>query len=280
MPIKTVAIMSPGEMGHAVGRGLLAGGLSVITCLEGRSDLTRNLAERAGIGDTPGLGEMLAEADLVLSIGPPAKAAEMASAVAQAMSDSGNALPYADCNAVSPATARRIGDEIARAGADFIDGGIIGGPPGTGAQPRFYVSGERASLMSELDGKSIRVRPIGDKIGRASGLKMCYASMTKGTLALQTAVFTVAVALGLTAELRDELLEGREALYKQIESGARRLPSVSARYIGEMEEIVATYEAEGVTPKFHQGALDVYRLLASTPLAKETSETIDPDRTL
>ena len=34
MPVKTVAIMSPGEMGHAVGRGLLAGSLSVITCLE------------------------------------------------------------------------------------------------------------------------------------------------------------------------------------------------------------------------------------------------------
>ncbi len=113
MLVKTVAIISPGEMGHAVGRELLAGGLSVITCLKGRSDLTRNFAQRAGIRDTPNLGEMLSEVDLVLSIGPPAKAVEMASAVARAMSDSGHAPPYADCNAVSPATARRIGDEIA-----------------------------------------------------------------------------------------------------------------------------------------------------------------------
>ncbi len=134
--------------------------------------------------------------------------------------------------------------------------------------------------MSELDGMGIRVRPIGEEIGRASGLKMCYASMTKGTLALQAAVFTVTEALGLTAELRDELMDGKEALYKQIESGVRRLPSVSARYMGEMKEIAATYEAAGVTPKFHQGAIDVYRLLASTPLAKETSKTIDQDRTL
>ena len=47
-----------------------------------------------------------------------------------------------------------------------------------------------------------------------------------------------------------------------------------------MEEIAATYAAAGVTPKFHQGAIDVYRLLVSTPLAEETSETIDQNRTL
>jgi 3-hydroxyisobutyrate dehydrogenase-like beta-hydroxyacid dehydrogenase len=134
--------------------------------------------------------------------------------------------------------------------------------------------------MSELDGMGIKVRPIGDEIGRASGMKMCYASMTKGTQALQTAVFTTAEALGLTGELRAELMEDREELYNQIEAGTRRLPSVSARYIGEMEEIAATYASVGVTPKFHQGAIDVYRLLGSTPLAEETPETIDQTRTL
>ncbi|MFP6869227.1 MAG: DUF1932 domain-containing protein [Nitrospinota bacterium] len=280
MPVQTVAIMSPGEMGHAVGRALIAGGLDVVTCLEGRSALTRKFSEEAGIRDLPSLGEMLAEADLVLSIVPPAKAVETAATVAATMAASGHKPPYADCNAVSPDTTRRAGEEIARAGADYIDGGIIGPPPGEGAPPRFYVSGPGAGLMSGLDGMGITVRPIGDEIGRASGIKMCYASMTKGTLALQTAVFTTAEALGLTAVLRAELMESREALYNQIETGTRRLPSVSARFIGEMEEIAATYAAAGVTPKFHQGAIDVYRLLVSTPLAEETSETIDQNRTL
>jgi 3-hydroxyisobutyrate dehydrogenase-like beta-hydroxyacid dehydrogenase len=280
MPIQTVAIMSPGEMGHAVGRALIESGLEVITCLKGRGELTKSFARKAEIRDAESLETMVEEADLVLSIVPPAKSVETAAAAARAMLSAGKTPPYADCNAVSPDTTRRAGEEIARAGADYIDGGIIGGPPSTGPAPRFYVSGPKASLMSELDGKGIVVRPIGDEIGRASGLKMCYASMTKGTLALQAAVFTTAEALGLTSELKDELMEGREALYKQIENGTRRLPSVSARYIGEMEEIAATYAAVGVTPKFHQGALDVFRFLASTSLAGETSETIDTRRTL
>lgn len=280
MPVQTVGILSPGEMGHAVGRALISGGLEVITSLEGRSELTKSFAAKAGIRDAGSLEAMAGEADLVLSIVPPARALETAAAAARAMISAGKTPPYADCNAVSPDTTRRIGEEIIRAGAEYIDGGIIGGPPGEGSSPRFYVSGPRAGLMCELDGKGIKVRPIGDEIGSASGLKMCYASLTKGTLALQAAVFATAEALGLTGELKNELMESREALYKQIENGTRRLPSVSARYIGEMEEIAATYAAAGVTPKFHQGALDVYRFLVSTPLSEETSETIDTGRTL
>jgi hypothetical protein len=35
-----------------------------------------------------------------------------------------------------------------------------------------------------------------------------------------------------------------------------------------------------VTPRFHEGARDVFALLAATPLAAETRETLDPSRTL
>ena len=37
MSLSTVALLSPGDMGHAVGAVLVANGLEVITCLEGRS---------------------------------------------------------------------------------------------------------------------------------------------------------------------------------------------------------------------------------------------------
>jgi hypothetical protein len=47
-----------------------------------------------------------------------------------------------------------------------------------------------------------------------------------------------------------------------------------------MEEIAATLESVGVTPKFHQGAADLYRLLDRTPFAKETRESLDRSRTL
>ena len=47
-----------------------------------------------------------------------------------------------------------------------------------------------------------------------------------------------------------------------------------------MEEIAASFAAVGVTPKFHLGAAAVFALLARTPLARETRETMDRNRTL
>ena len=44
MTIEVVGIMSPGDMGHAVGRVLIEHGLRVLTCLEGRSKRTYDLA--------------------------------------------------------------------------------------------------------------------------------------------------------------------------------------------------------------------------------------------
>jgi hypothetical protein len=47
-----------------------------------------------------------------------------------------------------------------------------------------------------------------------------------------------------------------------------------------MEEIAATFDSVGVTPKFHEGAADLYRLLDTTPFAQETRETLDRSRTV
>lgn len=276
MALKTIAIISPGDMGHAVGRMLGLHGFEVITCLANRSERTKRLAAEGGIRDYPIMSEMLERADIVLSIVPPGLAAQAAAEVAESMSVSGFCPPYADCNAVSPETAKAIAKRISDAGADFIDGGILGPPPSEARNnTRFYFSGERAELLAELDGKGIAVRLLGSEIGRASGIKMCYAALTKGTHALQTAVITLAESLGLAEEVSHEFQTSQEASYKQIISSAPRLPVVAWRYIDEMKQIAQTFEAAGVTPKFHEGAAAVYSHLAMTPLAEQTVETID-----
>ena len=281
MTVQTIAIISPGELGSAVGGVLRENGLGAVACLSGRSTLTRERALAAGFREAPTLEALLEEADLVLSIMPPACAVDAAREVAAAMKATGHRPPYVDCNAISPDSSRRAGKFIAQAGGVYIDGGIIvGPPPWEGRIPVFYVSGEWTDPMTALDGKGVSVRVIGSEIGRASGLKMCSAALRKGTLALQTAVLIAAEAMGLGEEFEKEMLGSREALYREMESGTRRLPSVAARYIGEMEEIAAAFSSVGVTPKFHQGAHEVYRLLAGTPYASETPDTIDDGRSL
>jgi len=124
------------------------------------------------------------------------------------------------------------------------------------------------------------VKTLGSDIGRASGIKMCYAALTKGTSTLQVALLTVAESLGLSAELREELGYSQKAVLENMESGIPRLPPNAHRWVGEMEEIAATFAAEGVTPHFHRGAASIYRLLERTPYAAESPEGIDPNRTL
>ena len=280
MPVKTVAILSPGDMGHAVGRALREHGLDVITCLAGRSDRTRGLASAAGFRDVPSYKELVVQADLLLSILVPARAVETAEAISEAIRASETELFYADCNAISPMTTKEVESIVTSAGGRYIDASIIGGPPDRGGAPRFYASGADTGPLEQLDGKGIEVKPMGSQVGRASAIKMCYAGLTKGTNALHVAVLCAAASLGVSTELEQEFLYSQSDTLTKMRSGIPHLASAAFRWIGEMEEIAASFEHAGSTPHFHQGAADVFRLLSTTPFADENPETADLDRTL
>ena len=278
MSVHTVAILSPGDMGSGVGFALGQNDIDVITCLRGRSNRTRQLAADAHFRDIPTLGLLVEQADLILSILVPDQAVTVALQVAAAMRSSGKHALYADCNAVSPQTTRKIESIITEAGGQYVDGGIIGGSPTRGTPPRFYVSGEHTDIVAELDGKGITVKPIGEEVGRASGIKMCYAALTKGTSTLQAALLSAAESMNLTDELIAEFEFSQPAALKQMSNGISRLPPNAHRWIGEMLEIASTFDHLGVTPSFHQGAAEMYRLLSRTPYASETPENADKSR--
>jgi 3-hydroxyisobutyrate dehydrogenase-like beta-hydroxyacid dehydrogenase len=263
-----------------VGRALSEHGFDILTFLEERSERTRALAQDAGFRTSASLNELIVESDLVLSILVPAHAEAVAKEIAQALEETGEPTLIADCNAISPMRSEYIGRIVESAGGRYIDASIIGHPPGRDVPPRFYVSGSYADTMLELDGKGIAVKNLGNDIGRASGIKMCYAALTKGTSTLQVALLTVAESLGLSAELHDELAYSQKGALDSMKSGISKLPPNAHRWIGEMEEIATTFAAEGVTPHFHLGAAAIYRLLEQTPYALESPENIDPTRTL
>jgi len=275
-----VAILSPGDMGSGVGRALAEHGFDVITALDGRSQRSRQLADAANIRDVGDLDEVVIQADLILSILPPASAMAQAEAVATAMQNTGQKPDYADCNAISPATSAAVGLSIRAVGANYIDGGIIGLAPGKGPATRFYVSGPNLSSIEVLDGAGIQVKSVGAEIGRASGLKMCYAGLTKGQFTLFTAVLLAAEAMGLSEPFREELEFSQAQVYGRMQGVVPRLPADAGRWIGEMEEIAQTFADAGVTPDFHNAAADIFRLLDKTPFAAETRETLDSSRTL
>ena len=280
MTASCIAVMAPGDMGHAVGKVLGDHGHDVITCLAGRSKRTRGLASKGHFRDVPDMETLVTQADLILSILPPARAIKQAKDMAAAMKAQGTTAVYVDCNAVSPGTAAETAAILAEAGAPFIDCGIIGLAPQPGRSTKFYVSGPDTAPMTALDGQGITVIDLGDGIGRASGLKMAYAGLTKGTNALYTAVLMLAQRLDLFDELIDEFEDSQQSALKNMRARVQRLPADAGRWVREMEEIAATYRAAGLPGGFHDAAADIFRILDATPFGAETRETIDPDRTM
>ena len=277
--VKTVAILSPGDMGSNVGRALRENGLEVITCLTERSTRTRELSEIAGIVDVPDFAEMVDRADIVLSVLVPERSVDVARQVASIIQDSGKLLPFADCNPVAPAVAQQMADIIDTAGGKYIDGGIIGSPPGRGEPPRFYASGPHEAIMGQLDGRGISVPMMGGEVGRASAIKMCYASLSKGAAALNASALISAMNLGIYDEFIAEMESSQQAVLRNME-GVNGLGAKAFRWIDEMEQISATFGAAGATPYLHKGAADVFRHVTASPIGDERPETIDTSRTL
>lgn len=280
MAPKAVGLLSPGDMGHVVGQVLRENGMRVVTCLEGRSERTRKLAEQAGIEDTPAYAQLVREADMLLSIMVPARVEEAAAKVARALEETGEALVYVDCNAVAPATARRVCARIEAAGSRMVDVGIIGGPPRRPGMTRFYASGAHAGEFAELGAFGLDVRRVGDQVGQASGFKMTYAALTKGTAALATELLLAAHRLGLYEALTAEFQMSQGPRYAGMEGMLPGMPTKARRWVGEMEEIAQTFADLGMTPSIYQGAADMYRLVSETQLADETPENRDANRTL
>ncbi|HKG26324.1 MAG TPA: DUF1932 domain-containing protein [Thermomicrobiales bacterium] len=273
----TVGLLSPGDMGGAIGEVLRKNGARVLTCLRGRSERTRSLATQAGIEDRPTLEDLVAECDVLLSVLVPARAVEVAREVATAVRTAETELLYVDGNAIAPRTVREIGEIVGSAGARVADVGIVGAPPrrpGT----RFYASGAGADEFARLAAYGLDVRVVGDELGQASGLKMCYAALTKGLQALGVELLLAARLMGLEDVLRAEQRESVPDILGWLERQVPTMPPKAYRWVGEMEEIAACFADLGLTPRMLAGAADMYRLVARTAIGRESPENRDRSR--
>lgn len=272
MKFRNIGIISPGDMGQGIALSLKNSGYAVHTALDGRSERTRTLAREAGLNDCGSMLKLIETCDVVLSILNPAAAIDNARAVAAAMKSSGRSRLFVDCNAVAPQTVTDIATIITAAGGDCIDAGIIGPPPRGKARMRMYVSGPRAALLEQIATPGIDVRVMSDRIGDASAIKMCYASYTKGAVALGVEMLMTARRLGVDAALDRELRESLAESRDWIISRSTSMPPKAYRWVPEMLEIAKTFEGAGLTPKILQGAADMYAMIAQTPLGKESPE--------
>lgn len=245
----TVAVLHPGEMGAAMAAVATAEELRWLTT--GRSLATVNRASTAGLTPVDSL-DGIVEADIVLSICPPAYAETVAAEVAE----TGFAGLYVDANAISPHRA----EVIARKFGNVVDGAIIGPPPTGQRRNRLYLSGrpeDVAAVAALFAGSQVGVVDLGTEIGAASAMKMAYGGFNKATFALAAVSHALAARYGVTDHLLVEAARTTTSALSELDT----LPSLvdrAWRWAPEMLEVAQTMRAAGLPDDFGEAAARVF----------------------
>jgi len=270
--MKKIGVLHPGEMGIAIAASTMNAGHQVYWLSAGRSNTTRARAERYELVEIDSLLQFCQTCEAIISICPPHAAEE----VARSVSGAGFRGLYLDANAISPQRATRIGQMLQANAILFVDGGIIGGPAWTPKETCLYLSGERAhEIASCFSNGPLETRIIGNEIGKASALKMCYAAYSKGTTALLSAILAAAEALDVREELYRQWEMDEPGFSEQVNRRVGRVTAKAWRFEGEMKEIASTFREVGLPDGFHQAAAKIYHPLADFKDSKATPSLND-----
>lgn len=268
----TIGILHPGAMGISIAASVKSTGHDVYWVSAGRSPESHERAEAQGLQAVDSLQALCDTCDVILCVCPPHAAED----VAEQVIATGYTGLYCDGNAISPQKAQRIGEQLANANIDFVDGSIIGPPAWKPNTTRLYLSGPSAEQVADLfTGSVTHALVIGDAIGRASALKMVFAAETKGFTALLCAIQATAEKLGVRADLANEWAMRDPESVQATQDRVRNVTAKAWRFSGEMREIADTFGMAGLPNGFFLGALDVYERIGHFKGADETPELLD-----
>ncbi|CAN8099112.1 unnamed protein product [Discula destructiva] len=297
--LATIGILSIGDMGMGIAKLLVAKGFSVATNCTGRSKDTKDRVNAAQVADLSTDTDLVKACDVILSVVPPRDAEATAQRLIDAMALVTKTHPplyFADMNAVAPSTVKRIAKTIAAANVPItlIDGSILGGPPrpaeaqqqqqqqqqpsstdaGDWDLPSMPTSGPVS--LADIAGygaalaQTLNAKHISRDIGASSGLKMCFASLSKGYAAIAVQSYATAQRLGVLPALTAALAEIVPARVKQTEAALVGMPPKAYRWVHEMEEISRTHAEEGgFEPFLFRGAAGVFRAVAEDSVLGE-----------
>jgi len=256
-----ISIMSQGAMGAATASRLVENGLEVRTNLSGRGAASAERAAKAGM--KPVSDDELSSADFLLSIVPPAEALSLAERLSPTLARTARKTVFVDLNAINPETTKKVAQIVKATGALFVDGGIIGGPPRAGYDgPAYYVSGVDAKLVEALAPFGLKIVVLDGPIGAASALKMSYAGITKGLIAVSCSMILAAQRAGVSDALYEELSTSQAALLAGFTRGVPDMFSKAHRWVAEMREITGFVGSDSAEQEILSGVANFYARIA------------------
>ncbi|MFF7975827.1 DUF1932 domain-containing protein [Streptomyces sp. NPDC007905] len=247
----TVGILHPGSMGASVAACAATNAAEVLWCEAGRSQASAARAAQFRLKAVASLPELLQRSDVVISLCPPAAAEDLARDVA-AHEFAG---VYVEANAINPTRVQRIAT-LLEPDATVVDGGVVGSPPVGGKSPTLYLSGggdATARIEALFAGTAVQTAVLGTEVGKASALKLSYASFQKTSRVL------VALAVGMAREhgVDQELLEvasKRTDSYLAEPEYVAKTAARAWRWGPELEEAADTLAAAGLPPEMLRAA--------------------------
>lgn len=251
-----IGFLHPGAMGISLAATAKNSGHIPYWVSENRSSETAKRAAHVGLTEVPTFQELGNACSVIISVCPPHAATEVAKEV---LATSFKGI-YADVNAISPEKSRIIGQIMEDAKVSYVDGGIVGGPAWQPNTTWLYLSGEKSQHIAECFASGpLETELLGDEIGKASALKMCFAANSKGTTALLCAVVAAAEKMGVREQLQKQWTRYNPGFTKDTLDRITRVAAKAWRFSGEMEEIANTLDEAGIPDGFHLAASDIYR---------------------
>lgn len=205
-------------------------------------------ADRAGIRSASGMAGLCAQADLILS----AVTASNTLAVAEeAARDIRAGSIFLDLNSASPGTKQQAAALVEKAGAHYVEAGVMTSVPPYGIAVPMLLGGEKAHALAQtLNGWGMDATAIAAQIGVASAVKMCRSIMIKGLEALVIESYSTARHYGVEDRVLPTLVE----TFPQIDWAAQgayffsRVVQHGKRRAEEMRESARTVEEAGFSP--------------------------------
>ena len=148
--------------------------------------------------------------------------------------------------------------------------------PSGWSRPSIPISGPTKLTSTEAGGllaETLDIKHIADTIGPASGLKMCFATTTKGFTALCIQAFTTAQQLGVLPELQAQMESRVPNMYAVAKKSVPSMCPKAYRWVKEMEEIGETHEKDGgFEAGLFKGVAGVYKDVEESILGEEKTE--------
>jgi 3-hydroxyisobutyrate dehydrogenase-like beta-hydroxyacid dehydrogenase len=207
-PVRQIALIGFGEVGGIFGHDFAAAGLGVATfdiLLNAEPSRSTMLAKakNANVRACDTLEEAVRGADLVISGVTASSAVDVAASAGPFLR--GGQI-YLDLNSVSPDTKLSIARTLNESPATFVEAAVMAPVSPQRLKVPMLLGGTDAAMAAEqLRAIGLNVKPISDRVGVASAIKMCRSIIIKGLEAITVESMFTARRYGAEKQVLESL---------------------------------------------------------------------------